>query len=69
MLKVLYLVASQLCLFTNSLLVSIGDEFDQFVKFQERFNKKYEGSIEFEKRFNIFKSNLHLIVNHNLDNH
>ena len=43
------------------------DEWNQFTYFQEKFNKKYDTLEEVELRFNIFFTNLHTIINHNLD--
>ena len=65
--RVLYLFITQICLFSNSVLINIENDFEYFIKFQETFNKSYCDSMEFEKRFNIFKYNLNVIKNHNLD--
>lgn len=43
------------------------NDWQQFYHFQEKFGKKYENLVEFEKRFNIFRENLHNIVTHNSD--
>jgi len=43
------------------------DDWHQFTRFQEKFNKKYENIVEFESRFQIFKENLRSIIQHNLD--
>jgi len=43
------------------------DEWSQFTKFQERFNKFYNNIEELETRFDIFRSNLRDIIIHNLD--
>jgi C1A family cysteine protease len=40
----------------------------QFTHFQERFNKFYSNLEELETRFDIFKTNLKTILNHNMDN-
>jgi hypothetical protein len=42
-------------------------EWKQFSFFQEKFNKKYDTLIEFEKRFQIFRNNFYNIITHNLD--
>jgi C1A family cysteine protease len=44
-----------------------GDEWKQFNHFQERFSKKYLSIEEMENRFQIFRTNLRTIVQHNLD--
>ena len=44
------------------------DEWNQFKKFQGRFNKFYDTIEELETRFDIFRSNLRDIILHNLDN-
>ena len=44
-----------------------NDEWIQFTKFQGRFNKFYNTIEELETRFDIFRSNLHDIILHNLD--
>lgn len=44
-----------------------NDEWKQFSNFQERFNKRYENIEELETRFQIFRTNLHSIILHNLD--
>ena len=44
------------------------DEWNQFKKFQGRFNKFYNTIEELETRFDIFRSNLRDIILHNLDN-
>jgi chloramphenicol O-acetyltransferase len=38
-----------------------------FSDFKERFNKKYESFHEMENRYNIFRSNMIDIINHNKD--
>ena len=42
-------------------------EWKEFVHFQDRFNKTYDSLIEFERRFEIFKSNFQTILLHNSD--
>jgi len=44
------------------------DDWKQFTSFQERFKKFYTNLEELEIRFNIFKSNLKIIMNHNNEN-
>jgi C1A family cysteine protease len=48
-------------------LVSGDDEWKQFSNFQQRFNKVYDSLEEMETRFQVFRTNLREIVNHNLD--
>ena len=48
-------------------LRDVNDEWKQFSRFQERFNKKYETIRELESRFEIFRTNLRYILSHNLD--
>jgi C1A family cysteine protease len=43
------------------------DEWRQFNRFQERFNKRYNNIQELENRFDIFRTNLRNIILHNLD--
>jgi KDEL-tailed cysteine endopeptidase len=43
------------------------DEWRHFTNFQEKFNKKYETIHELETRFQIFRTNLYHIINHNYD--
>jgi len=50
-----------------SVLAIETDDWHQFTRFQEKFNKKYENIVEFESRFQIFKENLRTIIQHNLD--
>jgi C1A family cysteine protease len=50
-----------------SVLAIETDDWHQFTRFQEKFNKKYENIVEFESRFEIFKENLRTIIQHNLD--
>lgn len=54
-------------IFITTSVADVIDEFPQFTSFQERFNKKYNNIVEFENRFAIFRSNLHVINTHNLD--
>lgn len=42
-------------------------EWNSFLTFQERFHRKYSSMNEFRERFQIFRSNLHGILAHNLD--
>lgn len=44
-----------------------GDEWKQFNHFQERFSKKYQTVEEMEHRFQVFRTNVRAIVQHNLD--
>lgn len=44
-----------------------NDEWKQFSNFQDRFRKKYESLQELETRFEIFRTNVRNIINHNLD--
>ena len=44
-----------------------GDEWKQFNHFQERFSKNYETIEEMEHRFQIFRTNVRAIIQHNLD--
>jgi len=72
MLRVLYLFIVQICVSSNSDFINIDSinvdkHLDKFINFKERFNKNYDTSDEFEKRFNIFKINLDIIRTHNLD--
>ena len=53
--------------FFSVVLANESDDWHQFTRFQERFNKKYENIVEFESRFQIFKENLHGIIQHNMD--
>lgn len=48
---------------TKSFLIE--DSWNQFTHFQTRFQKIYNNPEEVESRFNIFKSNLKTILNHN----
>jgi len=43
------------------------DEWKQFLSFQERYNKVYDTLTELEIRFQIFSSNIHNMILHNLD--
>jgi len=48
--------------------IKLADEVEEwnfFYDFQERFSKTYEDSYELEKRFNIFRDNVHKITSHN----
>lgn len=42
-------------------------EWNQFVIFQEKFSKKYDSLQELENRFQVFRSNIRTINDHNLD--
>ena len=53
--------------FFSVVLANESDDWHQFTRFQERFNKKYENIVEFESRFQIFKENLRGIIQHNMD--
>jgi C1A family cysteine protease len=53
--------------FFSVVLAIETDDWHQFTRFQEKFNKKYENIVEFESRFQIFKENLRTIIQHNLD--
>ena len=53
--------------FFSVVLANETDDWHQFTRFQEKFNKKYENIVEFESRFQIFKDNLRTIIQHNLD--
>jgi C1A family cysteine protease len=44
-----------------------SDDWHQFIRFQDKFSKKYENILEFENRFKIFRENLRTILQHNLD--
>jgi C1A family cysteine protease len=57
------------CMFSSfHFILSVdNNEWYQFLNFQERFGKKYETLVEFENRFQIFRENLRVIINHNLD--
>jgi len=44
-----------------------SDEWKYFSNFQERFSKRYANIQELESRFQIFRTNLHNIITHNLD--
>ena len=50
-----------------SILLNETSEWKQFTIFKERFNKFYNSIEELNYRFNIFRSNLHTIIYHNLD--
>jgi C1A family cysteine protease len=50
-----------------SSLLSDSDDWKQFNRFQDRFNKRYETFEETELRFGIFRNNLRNIILHNLD--
>jgi C1A family cysteine protease len=52
---------------SNSVSINVDKHLDEFMSFKEFFNKRYDTSDEFEKRFSIFKNNLDLIRNHNSD--
>jgi len=75
MFKLLLLVTSFLSVFSADSLrkreltsfLGDGDEWKQFTSFQERFSKRYETIQELENRFQIFRTNLHDIILHNLD--
>ena len=43
------------------------NEWSQFLKFKDKFNKTYVNDNELEVRFKIFRNNLRDILNHNLD--
>jgi len=70
-LLVVYRMFKILCLF-SSLFTSIyafeDDKslWSRFTSFQERFNKKYSTLEELETRFDIFRTNLRNIIEHNL---
>lgn len=44
-----------------------NDEWTQFIHFQDRFNKVYNTLEEYDRRFDIFRTNLRTIILHNLD--
>ena len=47
--------------------VQSNNEFDLFLNFQEKYNKRYESVETFTKRFQVFRSNLRDIIAHNLN--
>ena len=57
----------------SNMLFSEGTLYDndwlQFEKFRERYNKNYDTIDELRSRFQVFRENLREIVKHNLDNH
>ena len=48
-------------------ITSSNDDLDLFLRFQEKFSKKYSDLEEFQKRFQIFSENVHMIQLHNAD--
>jgi KDEL-tailed cysteine endopeptidase len=52
---------------TETTFLDEGDEWKQFLNFQDRFRKKYETIKELEVRFQIFRENVRKIILHNLD--
>jgi C1A family cysteine protease len=57
-------------LFVSSLVALVNastNEWTRFEQFISKFQKKYESLEEFELRFNIFRSNLKQILEHNAD--
>ena len=70
MFKIFFLFATFLSVFSleNKITSFIdNDEWKQFSNFQDRFRKKYESLGELETRFEIFRTNVQNIINHNLD--
>ena len=70
MFKLFFLFASFLSVLSleNKITSFIdNDEWKQFSNFQDRFRKKYESLGELETRFEIFRTNVRNIINHNLD--
>lgn len=61
-----FTVVSSENLRTRSLTLNT-DEWKQFLSFQERYNKVYDTLTVLETRFQIFSSNIHNIILHNLD--
>jgi C1A family cysteine protease len=64
MTKLFYI--TQLLSVSGALFYS-NDDFDLFKDFQFKFNKDYLSLEEQQKRYNIFRLNLHKIIDHNLD--
>lgn len=60
-----FLLVSLLFKFINTFEIN-NDSWMKFSLFQKRFNKFYTTLDELEKRFSIFKTNLKLIMEHNL---
>lgn len=74
MFKLLLLLTSFLSAFSSdtfrrelSSFSNDGDDWKQFINFQDRFSKRYENIQELETRFQIFRTNLRNIILHNLD--
>ena len=70
MFKLFLLITSFLSVFSADTLrkrtlttfLNEGDEWKQFTNFQERFSKKYDSIQELENRFQIFETNIQLII-------
>lgn len=68
MFKLFFLFASTISsIFSLENVILDNDEWKQFSNFQDRFRKKYESLGELETRFEIFRTNVRNIINHNLD--
>lgn len=66
MIKVFLLFSYFVMILSNNLR-SKNDEWELFVDFQERFNKKYASLEVLKKRFEIFVTNIRTIETHNSD--
>ena len=69
MIKVFLLFSYFAMIFSNNLRSSVNknEEWDLFLNFQERFNKKYGSLEDLKERFEIFVSNIRVIETHNSD--
>jgi len=68
MFKLFFLLAASISsIFSLENAILDNDEWKQFSNFQDRFRKKYESLQELETRFEIFRTNVQNIINHNLD--
>lgn len=62
--RILFLVAA---FFNVVSSLKVEDDWNQFINFQDKFSKEYDSLEEYERRFEIFRSNLRNIILHNLD--
>ena len=61
----LFILLSSNLKISSSLSLTEGREWNEFLNFQKTHNKVYYSLEEFEKRFEIFRTNLHTIISHN----
>ena len=59
----------QIAVIVSAIFMTVNsevNEWSEFNKFQDKFNKKYDSVFELENRFAIFRTNLREVVAHNL---